>query len=183
MRGFPVPRAALAALERYNPEAGACQVDVSDNTNLWGPSPAAERAVRLVSAHSISRYPPVDPSALCAALADYAGVTPEQVVTGCGSDDVIDCALRAFADPGETVAFCVPTFSMLPNFARVNGLRPRRALPPRRRPRRGRAARGKGPHYLRRLSQQPDRPRSLCPGAGEAPRLGRGPGAGGRGVR
>ncbi len=124
MRGFPVPRAALAALERYNPEAGACQVDVSDNTSLWGPSPAAERAVRLVSAHSISRYPPVDPSALCAALADYAGVTPEQVVTGCGSDDVIDCALRAFADPGETVAFCVPTFSMLPTFARVNGLRP-----------------------------------------------------------
>jgi histidinol-phosphate aminotransferase len=47
------------------------------------------------------------------------------VVTGCGSDDVIECALRAFAEPGDAVAFCAPTFSMLPSFARVNGLVPR----------------------------------------------------------
>jgi len=122
---LPAPRAALAGLERYCPEAGACPIDVSDNTSLWGPSPAAERAVRRLSAQTLSRYPPADPRALCAALADYAGVKPEQVVTGCGSDDVIDCALRAFGEPGEAVAFCAPTFSMMDTFARVNGLLPR----------------------------------------------------------
>jgi len=124
VRPLPVPRASLAGLDRYCPEAGACPLDVSDNTSLWGPSPAAERAVRLASAESLSRYPPADPRALCTALADYAGVRPEAVVTGCGSDDVIECALRAFAEPGDAVAFCVPTFSMLATFARVNGLQP-----------------------------------------------------------
>ncbi len=125
MRQGPQPRAALAELERYCPEAGACAVDVSDNTSLWGPSPAAERAVRRASAETFSRYPPANPRALCAALAEYTGVRPEQVVTGCGSDDVIECALRAFGEPGEAVAFCAPTFSMLPTFARLNGLVPR----------------------------------------------------------
>jgi histidinol-phosphate aminotransferase len=125
MSGTPVPRAALAGLERYCPAVGACPVDVSDNTSLWGPAPAAARAVRSASAETLSRYPPADPRALCAALANYAGVRAEQVVTGCGSDDVIECALRAFAEAGEAVAFCAPTFSMLPTFARVNGLEPR----------------------------------------------------------
>ncbi len=128
MSELPRPRAALAQLERYCPEAAACAVDVSDNTSLWGPSPAAERAVQGASAETFSRYPQADPRALCAALADYAGVRPEQVVTGCGSDDVIECALRAFGEPGNAVAFCAPTFSMLPTFARVNGLEPR-AIP------------------------------------------------------
>jgi len=51
-------------------------------------------------------------------------VSAAQVVTGCGSDDVIDGALRAFAAPGEKVAYSAPSFSMLVTFARVNGLEP-----------------------------------------------------------
>ncbi len=125
MTGLPRLRSSLLGLEAYAREAVACPVDVSDNTNLWGPSPAAQRAVRRASAETFARYSGADPRALRAALADYAGVRPEQVVTGCGSDDVIECALRAFAEPGEVVAFCTPTFSMLSTFARVNGLEPR----------------------------------------------------------
>ena len=119
-----VPRAALAQVERYNPPTGNCPIDVSDNTSLFGPAPAAERAIRAAPPEALSRYPAADPRALCAALARYASVQPAQVVTGCGSDDVIECALRAFGEPGDRVAFCAPTFSMLATFARVNGLQP-----------------------------------------------------------
>jgi histidinol-phosphate/aromatic aminotransferase/cobyric acid decarboxylase-like protein len=31
--------------------------------------------------------------------------------------------MRAFAEPGDTIAFAVPTFSMIPAFAAINGLR------------------------------------------------------------
>jgi histidinol-phosphate aminotransferase len=51
-------------------------------------------------------------------------VAPENVVTGCGSDDVIDSAIRAFCETGDVVAYPQPTFSMVPWFARMNATRP-----------------------------------------------------------
>jgi histidinol-phosphate aminotransferase len=46
------------------------------------------------------------------------------VVTGCGSDDVLDSAIRAFGEPGDRIAYPEPSFSMIPVFARLNGLEP-----------------------------------------------------------
>ena len=109
----------------YLPSKGpACAIDLSDNTNLFGVPPTAERALREVGAECLARYPSAYGSALKGAIAGYAGCAPEQVVTGCGSDDVIDCTLRAFAGPGERVAFADTTFVMLPIYARTNGLEP-----------------------------------------------------------
>ncbi len=102
-----------------------CPVDVSDNTCLWGVPPAAERALHEAPREVVARYPSADPLALREALAAYAGLAADQVFTGCGSDDVIDSALRAFAMPAQSVAFCAPTFSMLPVFARASALEPR----------------------------------------------------------
>jgi histidinol-phosphate aminotransferase len=51
-------------------------------------------------------------------------VTSASIVTGCGSDDVLDAAFRAFGEPGASLAYCPPTFSIIPSLARVNGLRP-----------------------------------------------------------
>jgi histidinol-phosphate/aromatic aminotransferase/cobyric acid decarboxylase-like protein len=72
----------------------------------------------------VSTYPALYNAELKAPIARYAGVGPEHVVTGCGSDDVIDCALRAFGEPGGVVAHAAPTFSMVPSYARANGLTP-----------------------------------------------------------
>jgi len=45
-------------------------------------------------------------------------------VTGNGSDDILDCAIRAFAAQGDTIAHPDPTFVMLPVFGRINGVTP-----------------------------------------------------------
>ena len=118
------PRPVLATVPLYSPDPTPAFLDLSDNVNLWGVPPAAARALGEPLAAQPSVYPRSDPSELRAALASYAGVQPEQVVTGCGSDDVIDGALRAFAAPGEKEAYSAPSFSMQVNFARVNGLEP-----------------------------------------------------------
>jgi histidinol-phosphate aminotransferase len=97
-------------------------VDLSDNTNLWGAPPAAARALRDFAESEITRYPAVYATRLKQALAEYAGVRREEIVTGCGSDDVLDSALRALAEPGEGVALAEPTFAMASIFARMNGL-------------------------------------------------------------
>ena len=108
----------------YSAGAGQCEFDLSDNTNLWGAPPSALRALASVGPGAITRYPVAFEPALRNALATYAGVSPDMIACGCGSDDVLDSAIRAFAEPGGTLCVPDPSFGMIPVFARTNGLRP-----------------------------------------------------------
>jgi len=116
-------RQAYREISLYAPDRSPCRIDISDNTNLYGIPPAAERAYREAAVSTLTRYPQLYAQQLKAALASYAEVSVAEVVTGCGSDDVLDSAIRAFADPGETLAVCDPTFAMVPIFAQMNGLK------------------------------------------------------------
>jgi histidinol-phosphate aminotransferase len=117
-------RDAVRALPLYTADSSACAVDVSDNTNLWGIPPAA-RQVLAEAANWASRYPPAHSTALNAGILRYLALGAAddvRIVTGCGSDDVIDATMRAFAEPGDGIAFSAPSFSMIPIFAKLNGL-------------------------------------------------------------
>jgi histidinol-phosphate aminotransferase len=127
--GVPPARDGYDQIPLYAPSTGGdalvpCTADLSDTVNLWGAPPAALVALREAGPETVSTYPALYNAELKAPIAAYAGVRPEEVVTGCGSDDVIDCALRAFAAPGGVVAHAAPTFSMVPSYARANGLVP-----------------------------------------------------------
>jgi histidinol dehydrogenase len=117
----PALRPALAEVRRYVPTRPPCAVDLTDNTNLFGPPPSAARAL---AEGPIARYPDPYVERLRSALAAEAGVRPEEIVTGCGSDDLLDAAMRAFAEPGDRLAWCPPTFGIVPTFARTNGVVP-----------------------------------------------------------
>jgi histidinol-phosphate aminotransferase len=121
----PFPRADYAALEVYDPGRRPVAVDLSDNTNLWGPNPDALARIRAAAADDVRCYPEVYADALRRTLAERFGVSPECVTTGAGSDDVLDSAFRAAAGPGDVVAFPAPTFVMAAELARMNGMRPR----------------------------------------------------------
>ena len=126
----PVDR--LAALKRasyrdiplYSSPKERSAVDLSENTNLWGAPPAALRTLRATAEETVARYPAAFEPALREALATYVGVSPDMIVAGCGSDDVLDSAIRAFAEPGDLLCLPAPSFSMIPVFARTNGLVP-----------------------------------------------------------
>jgi histidinol-phosphate aminotransferase len=123
----PPTRHGYDAIPLYAPGTAPCAVDVSDTVNLWGAPPAALDALRAAAATAtVAHYPALYNAELREPLAAYAGVRAEHVVTGCGSDDVLDCAIRAFGEPGGggTLAHASPTFSMVPVYARANGLTP-----------------------------------------------------------
>ncbi|HEX6309582.1 MAG TPA: histidinol dehydrogenase [Longimicrobiales bacterium] len=119
----PVLRAAYADLMLYDPGRTPCDVDLSDNTSLFGPAPSVRDTIVRIGDERITRYPSVYAGELRDALARLHGVGPENIATGCGSDDVIDSALRAFCESGDVVAHPEPTFGMIPVFARMNTLR------------------------------------------------------------
>ncbi len=115
-------RAALRDLSPYDPATERCRIDLSDNTNLWGAPPSARAAIALAESEALTRYPAPYSRALTRTLADYLGVDSNMIVVGCGSDDVLDSAIRAFGEPGARLAQLDPTFGMIRVFATLNGL-------------------------------------------------------------
>lgn len=117
-----VARAAYNDVPLYDPKRAPVALDLTDNTNLWGMPPAAERVLRECASPIITRYPSLYAGELKDALAESLGVPSAMLVTGCGSDDVLDSAMRAFGEPGDLVASSLPSFAMVPIFARMNAL-------------------------------------------------------------
>jgi histidinol-phosphate aminotransferase len=116
-------RSSLRAIRAYAPDTTAVRIDLSDNTNRWGAPPAAVRAIAEAAASGVAGYPDAYAADLKQALADKYGISPSMIVTGSGSDDVLDCALRAFGEPGDLMASIDPTFVMARTFALANALR------------------------------------------------------------
>lgn len=119
------PRTDYRGLRRYTPDRSPVEVDLSDNTNLWGAHPAALDRIRSATPNDLARYPEVYADTLRDAVAERFDVAPECVTTGAGSDDVLDSAFRAAAVPGGGVSFAAPTFSMVVSIARMNGMKAR----------------------------------------------------------
>jgi histidinol-phosphate aminotransferase len=124
MSTLEIARASLRDVPTYAPDATSCAIDLRDNINLFGAPPAALRAIHEAASGALSEYPDVSGRTLTAALAASIGVRAEEIVTGCGSDDVLDAVIRAVAEPGAILAHPAPSFSMIPVFARLNALTP-----------------------------------------------------------
>ena len=122
--GGPVMRPMYRGIRLYDPGAETYDIDLSDNTNQFGVPPAAERAVARTQGRQLTRYPSPFGQDLKVAIAEWYGVAPENVATGCGCDDMIDSSIRAFCEQGDRIVFPTPTFVMVAHFARVNGVEP-----------------------------------------------------------
>jgi histidinol-phosphate aminotransferase len=117
-------RTSLLPVVAYNTDRSAIAIDLSHNTNLFGAPPHALDVLRQLSDRDIAEYPGLESGALRRALAAYAGVAPESIITGCGSDQIIESAFHAVTEPGDAVAYPDPTFSMVAPFARMTELVP-----------------------------------------------------------
>jgi histidinol-phosphate aminotransferase len=117
-------RRSLDPVVAYKTDRSAIAIDLSHNTNLFGAPPHAVAAIRKADDRDISEYPGLESAETRQALATYAGVTADDVITGCGSDQIIESAFHALAEPGDSVAYPDPTFSMVPVFARMTELVP-----------------------------------------------------------
>jgi histidinol-phosphate aminotransferase len=114
----------LRVLEGYH----SAQVDVRVrlNTNESPePPPAAFRDAFAAEMSRVEwhRYPDRSASGLRAAIADFHGVSADQVFAANGSNEVLQTVLLAYAGPGRTVATFEPTYQMHAQIARVTGAR------------------------------------------------------------
>lgn len=70
-----------------------------------------------------NRYPDGSSAELRQAVARRLRVSPDWIVAGNGSDELIGCLIDAFVAPGETMVIPDPTFVMYERMARIRGAR------------------------------------------------------------
>ncbi|WP_164731039.1 histidinol-phosphate transaminase [Anoxybacter fermentans] len=79
----------------------------------------AQKFIKL----ELNRYPDASCYALRQKIADYLGkgVSPEQILLGNGSDEVLQFLVQTFVRPGDRVLALAPTFSMYKIFTELSG--------------------------------------------------------------
>ena len=101
------PGKPIEELERELGLTGS--IKLASNENPCGPSPKA-LAVLTQSATTLHRYPDGGGHVLREALADRWKVSPDHIVLGNGSDEIITLLTKAFLEPGDEVVMADPSF-------------------------------------------------------------------------
>jgi len=120
---FRARRAEAALPASPAADAASGVVLLNSNENPYGPAPAALEAITK-SERVAARYPDAAEEQLGEAIARLHGVSPEQVVLGCGSGEVLQMADMAFLGPGKKVVVAEPTFEAVLGYAKVTKAEP-----------------------------------------------------------
>jgi histidinol-phosphate aminotransferase len=94
-------------------------VKLSSNENPLGTPVAALEALHRLDELNI--YDDDDYPELRDAAARQYGASPDNIIAGHGSNELVWLAFSTFVDPGEHVVMARPTFSLFPKYARVQG--------------------------------------------------------------
>lgn len=104
-------RKEAAALPPYQPFPSGAKVKLDMNENPFPlPEPVRRAALEIAAQLDFARYGDSRATALRAALAAYAGVQPEMVFCGNGSEEIIHLLFTAFGGNGRRVIIPRPTF-------------------------------------------------------------------------
>ncbi|HHE3654565.1 TPA: histidinol-phosphate transaminase [Pasteurella multocida] len=91
--------------------------DIWLNANEYPTSPDFDLTHR-----TFNRYPEPQPQAVIEGYANYAGVTPENVLVSRGGDESIELIIRAFCEAEDSVLYCPPTYGMYSVSAETCGI-------------------------------------------------------------
>ncbi|MCL7775210.1 histidinol-phosphate transaminase [Pasteurella multocida] len=91
--------------------------DIWLNANEYPTSPDFNLTHR-----TFNRYPEPQPQAVIEGYANYAGVTPENVLVSRGGDESIELIIRAFCEAEDSLLYCPPTYGMYAVSAETCGI-------------------------------------------------------------
>jgi len=93
---------------------------LNSNENAYGPLPKIVAAMQEAIGWA-NRYADFDYDALVWTISDQHKVKPQQVVTGCGSTEILRVAVAAFLGPGSKLIVPTPTFEAISEYAGATG--------------------------------------------------------------
>ncbi len=116
-------RANVKSMEGYvpgeQPLPGAKVVKLNTNENPYPPSPEVMRVLREFDGEWLRRYPEPAANIVREAAAGVYGVPADWIMAANGSDETLALLARALLEPGRTVAYPTPTYSLYVTLAEM----------------------------------------------------------------
>jgi histidinol-phosphate aminotransferase len=123
----PKPRGNVAHMAPYvpgeQPGPGERVIKLNTNENPFPPSPRVLEAIRGLDAEHLRRYPSPKADAFRATAARVHGVSPDMILAGNGSDEILAIVMRTYLGPGDALAYPDPTYSLYPVLAEIGETR------------------------------------------------------------
>jgi histidinol-phosphate aminotransferase len=119
----PRPRPVIESMHAYvpgeQPGPGERVIKLNTNENPFPPSPRVMEAIRALDGEALRRYPNPMAEAFRAVAARVHGLSPDMILAGNGSDEILAMVMRAFVGPGDVLAYPDPTYSLYPVLAQM----------------------------------------------------------------
>lgn len=110
---------------------GTKVVKLNTNENPYPPSPKVTAALRAAVDGRLERYPDSQATAFRTIAAEVIGaatddkrsppITPDWILCGNGSDDILTIATRTFVGEGDVVRFATPSYTLYKTLAEIQG--------------------------------------------------------------
>ena len=118
-------RPEIVDMAPYKPgeQPGAAKViKLNTNENPYPPSPKVREAI-VHATDRLERYPDPLATSFRIVAADLFGVSPDHVLCGNGSDDILTILTRAFVGPAERLRLPYPSYILYRTLAQIQGAR------------------------------------------------------------
>ncbi len=119
-------RPCIAAIQGYVPgeqPRGRTFVKLNTNENPYPPSAKTIEAAKAFDLERLRLYSEPSAIAVRQAAARRTGLSPDEVICGNGSDDLLTIAVRTFVDQNGALACTDPSYSLYPVLADLQGAR------------------------------------------------------------
>jgi histidinol-phosphate aminotransferase len=116
----------LIDIKSYDVEAENHVYKMDANESPWDLPESIRKtlAEELMNGNQFNRYPDSNASRLRQAIGKYCNVSPDQIIVGSGSDELIGMLITAFLDKDDAVVYPTPSFSMYRYFTLIAGGKP-----------------------------------------------------------
>jgi len=102
------------------PQAGKF-IKLNTNENPYAPSPAVARSVQAALERGLARYPDPMANGFRQRAAEQLGVSPDWILCGNGSDELLTMLVRAFVGEGQSIRYTYPSYILYRSLAQIQG--------------------------------------------------------------
>lgn len=107
---------------KTNNTAYRIKLDANEGKNILFENINSE-GIRFTEDFNINLYPDSDSSLLRTKIGKYLNISPDNIVAGNGSSEMIELIMKTYIDKGDIILSFVPTFSMYSIFSEIYSAR------------------------------------------------------------